>query len=204
MNNPKEIIIKYLDRQLSDSERREFEILLETDKELSVEFENYKKVNQLFSDTHNPVLNNDYFNNIIPEFRKKLEKKDNTAFYRKYGMAFTALFLMLTSFFIGEKLFVNQNLVNENVQSIVEDFSEDELNQLADYFSSGNHGLISDSEGIGLLNETELSLETITSNISSEEKISIIAEYNLNEVYSYLDSDLLEAAYNEILSKRIF
>lgn len=204
MNDYKKIIVKYLDMQLSDSERKEFENSLETDKKLRAEFENFKKVTRLFSDKHDPELNNDYFNGVVPEFRKRYGDKEKTVFYRKYGMAFTALFLMLTSFFIAEKLFINQTPVNENVQIIIEDFSDDEFNRLADYFSDGNRGLISDSEGIILLSDTGLSLEAIAEDISPEEKISIISEYYLNDVYSSIDSDLLEAAYNEILSKRIF
>lgn len=199
MSNYEELIIKYLDRQLSEKERTEFENLLLTNSELRIEFENYRKVNELFSNDYKPELANNYFNNIIREFRQKIETKNKPVIYRKYGMAFTTVFLAVTLFFIADKLFVNQN-----VQSVVGDFSDEELKELADFYSNENYSLLSGNEDMILLSSTDLNMETIVENSTSEEKISMISEFDLDEIYSSVDDDVLETAYNEILTKRIF
>ncbi len=204
MDNYEKLIIRYLDRQLSEEEKLDFENLLLTNSILRAEFEKYKKVNELFSPEPNPELNSDYFSRIVPEFRQRLEKKRSPVLYRNYGMVFTTLFLIVTSFFIADKLLINRDINNSSIQAIVEGFTEKELNNFTDYYSSENYSLILDNDEIMLLADTDVNMESILTNSTSEEKISIISEFELGFDYSSIDEDRLEFAYNEIISKRIF
>lgn len=204
MDNYEKLIIRYLDRQLSEEEKLDFENLLLTNSILRAEFEKYKKVNELFSPEPNPQLNSDYFSRIVPEFRQRLEKKRSPVLYRNYGMVFTTLFLIVTSFFIADKLLINRDINNSSIQAIVEGFTEKELDNFTDYYSSENYSLILDNDEIMLLADTDVNMESILTNSTSEEKISIISEFELGLDYSSIDEDRLEFAYNEIISKRIF
>ncbi|MFC2102967.1 hypothetical protein ACFLSS_00895 [Bacteroidota bacterium] len=204
MINYEDTFIRYLDDQLSEDEKRKFENLIETDEKLFAEFQKFKQVNDLFSENATPAMNNDYFNGVIPEFRRSIEKKKSPAYYRKYEMVFTSLFLIITSFFIAEKLFTTNSLKIENIQTIVNEFSEEEWDETANYYFDKKRVVGSDSESLTLLADTNMSLQEISGDISPEEKISIISEYNLTDIYSAMESDLLETAYNEILDKRFF
>ena len=203
MSNREETFVKYLDGQLNEEERRRFENLLEIDQEVFSEFREFKKVNDLFSGDVNPELKNDYFTQIIPEFRKKLEKKNSPAFYRKYEIAFTTLFLVVTSFFIAEKLFVNSE-PSLNVNSIVSEFTEDEINEVADYYLDEKRTILSDSDALALLDNSNYNLEDIAADFTSDDKISIISVYDLTDDYSSVNSELIDAAYDKILEKRFF
>jgi len=203
MSNHEETFVKYLDGQLDDEERKRFENLLEIDQEVFSEFEEFKRVKDLFSDDLSPSLENDYLNQIIPEFRKKLEKKNNPAFYRKYELAFTTFFLVVTLYFITEKLFINNDPAF-TVSSVVSEFTEEELNEVADYYLDGDWTIVSDNDALALLDNSNLNLEDIAADFSSEDKISIISVYDLSEDYFSVDSELLNAAYDKILEKRFF
>lgn len=204
MDNYEKLIIRYLDRQLSEEEKLDFENSLLTNSHLRAEFEKYKKVNGMFSSEVNPELDNDYFSRIVPEFRQRLEKKSSPVLYRNYGMVFTTVFLIVTSFFIADKLLINRDINNSSIQAIVEGFTEEELDNFTDYYSSENYSLISDNDEIMLLADTDVNMESILTNSTSEQKISIISEFELGLDYSSIDEDRLEFAYNEIISKRIF
>ena len=83
MNNYEEIFIRYIDEQLSVDERREFEKSLKSDDKLRADFESYEKVRDLFTDDISSALQNDYFNGVMPEFRKRLGNGDNPVFYQR-------------------------------------------------------------------------------------------------------------------------
>lgn len=203
MSNHEELFIRYLDEQLSDEERNKFENMLENDQELNSSFAEFKKVRDLFSSSANPELNNDYFKQVIPEFRKNLNEGKSPIFYRRYQLAFTTLILVITSFFIADKLFINNNQP-VTIESVVIDLTEDELNEIADYYFNDNLTGISNSDAVALLDNNNLNLEEITSDFSSAEKMSIMSAYSINEDFSFVSSDLLNAAYDIILEKRFF
>ena len=65
MNKYDDMIINYFDEQLSVEERKEFERELEINTELKNAFENYRKVNELFSTDEELFASKDYFIGII-------------------------------------------------------------------------------------------------------------------------------------------
>jgi hypothetical protein len=204
MNKYDDIIIKYFDEQLSVNEIKEFESELETNTELKNTFENYRKVNEQFSTKDELLANQDYFNGIIPRFRQKLDKGTYDFPIRKIGFAFATILLIISSYLLLQNYFFNQGKTNYSIQSITNNLSEEEINELADYISDDFWNPISGEEKLILLEETDLSLEGLIASVSVEEGVMILSDYQINDIYSLADEEELEIAYNEILTKRIF
>ena len=204
MNKYDDIIIKYFDEQLSVNEIKEFESELETNTELKNTFENYRKVNEQFSTKDELLANQDYFNGIIPRFRQKLDKGTYDFPIRKIGFTFVTILLIISSYLIFQNYIFNQGVTNYSIQSITDNLSEEEMNELADYISDDYWNSISREEKLLMLEERDFSLEGVIANLTEEEGMMILSDYQINDIYSFADEKELEQAYNEILTKRIF
>ena len=204
MNKYDDIIIKYFDEQLSVDEQKEFERELEANTKLKNAFENYRKVNELFSTKDEQLADQDYFNTIIPRFRQNLDQESYVFPIRKIGFTFATILLIISSYVLFQNYFFNQSVTNYSVESITDNLSEEEINELADYISDDYWNPISDEEKLLLLEETDLNLEGLIADVSVEEGVMILSDYQINDLYSLADEEELEIAYNEILSKQIF
>lgn len=203
MKNYDEIVIRYLDKQLSESELKEFERELKNNKDLKRALESYRELSQLFSEDKKPNVRQSYFNEIVPKFRQRIEKKSSTFPSRKIGFAFVIILLMITSYILFNVDVPNPKLEDVTLQSITENISEDELGELADYVSDDSWKLLSDNYDYELLKEDDLILERIVENISDADRLTLLNEYQINNFYSFIDDDEIENAYNELLTKRI-
>ncbi len=204
MNKYDKIIVKYFDEQLSVDERKEFERELEINTELKNAFENYRKVNELFSTENDLLVNQDYFNGIIPRFRQNLEKETYISPFGKIGFAFATILVIISSYLLVQNFFFNQSLTNDSIQSITHNLSDEEMNELADYISDDYWNPIPGEENHLILEETDFNMEEIVSNVSVDEGVMILSDYQIDDIYSLADEKELELAYNEILSKRIY
>jgi len=204
MNKYDKIIVKFFDEQLSVDERKEFERELETNTELKNAFENYRKVNELFSTESDLIVNQDYFNGIVPRFRQNLEKETYISPFGKIGFAFTTILVIISSYLLVQNFFFNQSLTDNSIQSITHNLSDEEMNELADYISDDYWNPISDQEKIQMFEEADFNMEEIVSNVSVEEGVMILSDYQIDDIYSLADEKELELAYNEILTKRIY
>ena len=204
MNKYDDIIIKYFDGQLSVDERKEFEGELEKNTEFKNAFENYRKIHEQFSTKDEQLADQDYFNGIVPRFRQKLDKGSYVLPIRKIGFSFATILLIISTYLLFQNYFFNQSATNYSVESITENLSEEEINELADYISDDYWNTISNEEKLLILEEIELNLEGLIASVSVEEGVMILSDYQINDIYSLADEEELEIAYNEILTKQIF
>jgi len=204
MNKYDEIIIKYFDEQLSVDEKKEIERELEINTELKDAFENYRKVNERFSTADLLLTNQDYLNDIIPRFRQKLDKGSYVSPVRKIAFTFATILLIISSYLLFQNYFFNQSATNYSIQSITDNLSEEEMNELADYISDDLWNPIFGKEKFLILEETDFNLEGVVANVSVEEGVMILSDYQINDLYSLADEEELEIIYNEILTKRIY
>ena len=204
MNKYDDMIIKYFDDQLSVDERKEFERELETNTELKDAFENYRKVNELFSTKEELMVSKDYFNDIVPRFRQMLDKEAYVFPIRKIAFTFATILLIISSYLLFQNYFFNQSVTNYSIQSITDNLSEEEMNELADYISDDYWNSVSREEKFLMLEERDFSLEGVIANLTEEESMMILSDYQINDIYAFADEKELEQAYNEILTKRIF
>jgi hypothetical protein len=204
MNKYEDIIIKYFDGQLSVNEIKEFKGELETNTELKNAIENYRKVNEFFSTKDEQLADQDYFNTIIPRFRQKLDKESYDFPIRKIGFSLATILLIISSYLLFQIYFFNQSVTNYSVESITNNLSEEEMNELVDYISDDNWNPLSGEEKLLMLEETDISLDGVIADVSVEEGVMILSDYQINDLYSLADEKDLEIAYNEILTKRFF
>ena len=204
MNKYDDMIIKYFDDQLSVDERKEFERELDINTELKDAFENYRKVNELFSTKEELMVSKDYFNDIVPRFRQMLDKEAYVFPIRKIAFTFATILLIISSYLLFQNYFFNQSVTNYSIQSITDNLSEEEMNELADYISDDYWNSISREEKLLMLEERDFSLEGVIANLTEEEGMMILSDYQINDIYAFADEKELEQAYNEILTMRIF
>ena len=167
-------------------------------------FKNYRKANEIFSTKGEQHADQDYFNEIIPRFRQKLNKGSYVLPIRKIGFSFATILLIISSYLLIQNFFFNESATNYSVESITDNLSEEEINELADYISDDYWNTISDEEKLILLEETDISLDGLIASVSVEEGVMILSDYQINDIYSLADEEELEIAYNEILAKQIF
>ena len=204
MNKYDKQIIKYFDEQLSVDDRKEFEHELDTNAELKNAFESYRKINELLSTDEELLASKDYFNGIVPRFRQKLDKDSYIPQIRKIGFAFATVLLILSSYLLFQNYFFNQSVTNYSIQSITNNLSEGDMNELADYISDDYWNPISGEDKLQILEEADISLDGVIANISVDEGMMILSDYQINDIYLLADDKELELAYNEILTKRFF
>jgi len=204
MNKYDELIIKYFDGQLSADDRQKFERELEINKELNDAFENYRVVQDIFSTKEVLPSNQDYFSGIVSRFKQKLDKKASFSPVRKIGFSFATILLIISSYLLFQYYFFNQSATDYTINSITNNLSDEEMNELANYISDDYWNLSSSKEKLQLWDEADFSIDGIIADVSVEEGVMILSDYQINDIYSFADEEQLEIAYNEILTKRIF
>lgn len=204
MKNYNQLIVDYLDDQLSEKERITFEKELQNNDALQKEFLEFKKVREVFSAKNITSPDHEYFNTVVPRFRQSLEKNTRSHVIKKVGYVFTFLIITLAAYLVFQYYFFNQVTISDPSQLLTDDLSQDEINYLADYVSDDSQELLSEGEKYHVLDDIDYNLEDIAANFSSEEKLLIINDYKINDLYSVIDDKEGEYAYNELISKRIF
>ena len=204
MKSYDEIIVKYFDNQLSSDERSAFEKELEVNSDLQSSFDEYKKVNDTFSKSDKVLVSQEYFNTIVPRFRQSLDKSVKVFPVRKVSFAVAAVIVILFSYLIFQNYIFNTGEESNSMQVFTQNLTSDEIDELADYISDDSQALLNNGEKYQVLDNIDFSLEGIAANVSSEEKLQILADYSINDIYNLVSDEEFENAYNEILSKRIF
>lgn len=122
----------YLSGKMTSEEKINFETNLLRSPELSNDFNKYKKLKEMISETRSINLSESYSSGILPRFRNKMEARNKSKPYQKVGAFITAA----TSLVIGFTLTINL-FINENGQ---------DLNDLAEIIESEKDSLISSFE----------------------------------------------------------
>ena len=204
MNKYDELIIKYFDGQLSVSDRKKFENDLEINVELKAAFEKYRHVNDLFTNIDEQLLNQEYFSGIVPRFRQTLDKKIKVSPIRRISFTFATILLIISSYLLVDNYLLKNSVPDYSIESITDNLSTDEMNELANYISDDYWNFISSDEKLKLLEETDYSMDDVIADLSVEESLMILSDCQINDLYSLADEEELETAYKEILNKRIY
>ncbi len=129
-------ICLYLEGELTPEERIVFEDELKNSHELQKELKLYKNFISSVEETKNLPIDSNYFDNIIPEFRRRLISSKQRKYYSKLAYAFPVLvILFLVAFFIindqNQIVFNRANLtannINDNGTYELRNLSVDEL-----------------------------------------------------------------------------
>ena len=195
-------IILYLDNQMNDEERRIFEIELSKSTELSKQLESYKNFMHSMKIDENDFRDQEYFVNLIPKFRKNLSA-DKRSFKIKTAYALSAVASVVAIVLLIFNPFKTSE--NNSVEKLISTFNESEAVDILNYYSDDLSNIkteqlngTSDSLFTGLI-YSELNLqETDLGHLISADEISI------ETIYSEIQSEEADLIYNEILKKKYF
>lgn len=195
-------IILYLDNQLSEDERRIFEIELGKSSELSKKVELYQNMMKGLKVDEQNLADEEYFVNLIPKFRKNLPE-GKKLFINRNAYALTAAAVVIALIFILFNPFKTSE--NNSVDGLISTFNEQEAAEVLDYYSNNLTAM-----NVDQLNGSSDSLfvELISSELdfqaSDLKKIARSDINYLNDIYSELQSEEVDVIYNEILKTKFF
>lgn len=195
-------IILYLDNQMSDEEKKSFENELSKSNELSIQLKNYRSVLNGLKVDEPKFSNEDYFADIIPNFRRKqsIEKKTTQV---KTAYALTLALSVLTIMFIVFDPF--KRTENGSIEKIISTVNENEALDIYDYYS----GIIPNvnSEQLNGVSDSLFS-ELISTEFDIQEgdlrSLVSLGRITTENLFSEIQSEEAELIYNEILKKKYF
>ena len=202
MKRDKKIFL-YLDGELTPEEKEAFEKELENSPELQEELKLFRNFISSVEETKDIHSSNNYFDNIIPEFRNKLENNKSRKYYPKIAYAFPILVVLFLVFFflfnvqnkktVSNKKIIAANNTNGNGLFEMMDYSVDEL---IPSDLSTNDSTKYNSE-IDNMIEKEL-------NISSDSTKFLIADKMLdyNSIIDNMSAKDADIVYDNILNKK--
>lgn len=199
-------IYKYIDGQMSDREKSEFEKLLQTDLKLKADFEQASKKLGAFSDSaKNIQADETYFNNVTVNFRTKLESKKTPRLLLlpKYSFALPVaiLMVMMSVLFLNTPTHNNMNLTQ--IINEYDDSSKSELiNEYAENTEVVEEAIETTDSQVGELIQTTIATElsTDTEAVSKDMQLSYS---DLNQVIDNLSEKEQNDIYNEMINKKI-
>lgn len=189
-------ILKYLSDMMDDREKREFENKLNTSAELKKQLDEAEQMLNNLSAVNDTAVNEQYFTNLLPRARMKMEKKKKIGIVKKISFAVPVLAsaVMLFFLFSPEKVRVIEDQPQVLVNNVLENVSDKEIaEQVVNdvYFESS----MMYGESSELLSETELP-ENIT--VSKDKLFSVVdlAYTDYTTLQNLSDED-----FNEIYQK---
>jgi hypothetical protein len=198
-------VILYIDGEMTPEEKISFETELKNSPVLQKELNLYKNFFASIEETKNVSHSNSYFDNIVPEFRQRLENNKQRKFYPGAAYVFPAISVIFLLFFFllgyqNQKPFVTLQNTTANIDTSIiikdidlMDFSIDEL--ISSNLISNNNEKYSSE--LNNLIEKEL-------NISSDNTKFLVADKVLdyNSIIDNISETDAELVYNNILNKK--
>lgn len=200
MKNNDEKFSSYFLNEMDDNERLKFEEELKTSIELRNEYENYKKLFDVIQITKSIKLSDEYSQNIIPVFRKKLERKQKFSAMIKFGYVFAVLLAFVVGYSVMDFMIKTNK---ENPVSFTS-ITPEEASSFADEMNINFENDYDEqaSASIDSLYTTAVN-ENVKSSIDSKRIQSISKDISIGELDKYLSEDDVNLIFAELSDKEI-
>ncbi len=198
-------IILYLDNQMSDEEKLDFENELKDSVTLQEELEYYKKFLNEISELKNISVEEDYFSQMIPTLRGRIDERKRLKIIPRLAFAVTTIAAVIVVFFF--------TFTNKSVKKVAAPAKIETTRNSSNYFASI---LRNDSNQLNL---GDLSNEEITKydsvfnamisnalSLSPQSFNYLSADNNtdLNNMLQGINQKEANEIYNQLLHKKIF
>jgi len=206
MKSNKEKILNYLSDQMSEEEKHKFESELNSSSELKREFNDAKEKLDKLSFNDDVSLEEDYFVNLLPKTRAKLEKND-VPFYKKkivFAVPVLAAIIIALIFIVNgtntstKKHFITFNDL-ENILYTNDNLNEKLAAQLWEEKLDGYYEIP--------LSEIDkyytLSIEDLVNDRSIEYLNNDFPDLNSYDLYNKLEEKDKEKFYKSLMNKKI-
>jgi uncharacterized protein (DUF2164 family) len=198
--NKEELIVKYLDDQLSSKEKRNFEIELNNSEELQKVFQRYKDLKFKIDELKQIDQKELYFNSILPSFHQKLEKQQKRTVYKNLGYAFSLLFMFAVSFIVFN-LFYAENKNPTDLIQFAKSLTEDEKIEL---LSTLNGDFTTEYFTEQFSEYYNQNIENTLSVIEDKNQLAVLYNIEIENPSDYLSEQEFEKIYNEIINMNFF
>ncbi len=198
-------ILLYLDGQLSEKEKIDFENELKNSPGLLAECENLKnKFSFLKNLNDNIELDDSYFVNLVPKVRQGVEKKNKRNFIPAFAASTVSVILIavVLIFSLNKKENINMN----SLQQLTQNMSNNELEETLNLLNPGiidNSTIIQQSSKSDSLIDQAL-VNELTPSINSRENFLTYDDSDLNSYINDLNVREADQIYNEIMNKKYF
>lgn len=188
----------YLIGKMSESEKNEFENSLIASSELQNNFDNYKKLKELITNTRSIKLSEEYSSVILPRFRNELQENKKNKIYYNLGAITAAFASVIIGFVLTVNLFIKTDpdkpsdlitIIENDRDSIINSFDiSDKLISKADSESfqiidSVYNDLL--SQNINVESETD-DFDAFAFDIENADLEQFISEEEIDQIYAQL------------------
>lgn len=188
----------YLIGKMSENERNEFENSLIASSELQNNFDNYKKLKELITNTRSIKLSEEYSSGILPRFRNELQENKKNKLYYNLGAITAAFASVIIGFVLTVNLFIKTDsdkpsdlitIIENDRDSIINSFDiSDKLISKADSESfqiidSVYNDLL--SQNINVESETD-DFDAFAFDIENADLEQFISEEEIDQIYAQL------------------
>jgi len=188
----------YLIGKMSESEKNEFENSLIASSELQNNFDNYKKLKELITNTRSIKLSEEYSSGILPRFRNELQENKKNKLYYNLGAITAAFASVIIGFVLTVNLFIKTDpdkpsdlitIIENDRDSIINSFDiSDKLISKADSESfqiidSVYNDLL--SQNINVESETD-DFDAFAFDIENADLEQFISEEEIDQIYAQL------------------
>lgn len=189
-----EKIIKYLDNQLPNEERINFEKELASSEELQEEFQKYLTIKEDINDLKSAKLNPDYVDSILPHLHNRIHSGKRESIRNSLAFAFGVMLMFIIGIAVLRIFFNNQKNPND-LEVFTESLNENQKVELLENLNGGEelYKLIPENELTGLF-EKDLQINN---------EVAEAYDINYHEMLDGLSRDEAEKIYNEILNRNI-
>lgn len=193
------MIIKYLDDQLSEEEKHNFERQLSDSAELQSEFKKYADINAQIDELKEIESNKLYFNSVLPRFHRKQKDQSAVFSFKNVGYVFSLVIMLIVSYNVFNILY--QGNESANIIKFTESLTTDEKIDLLSTLNGETtteylNKLYSDFYGNNI--------ETGFTDISDKNQIAVSYNLDVNNIEEIVTDEEFENIYNELLSKNFF
>jgi len=197
--NKEEMIIKYLDNQLSAGEKLNFERQLSESAELQSELRKYADIHSLIDELKEIESNQLYFNSVLPRFQRKQKAQSTVFTFKNVGYVFSLVIMFIVSFTVFNLIY--QGNESANLIKFAESLTTDEKIELLSTLNGVTtteylNKLYSDFYGSNI--------ETGLADISDKNQIAVSYNLDINNIEEIVTDEEFENIYNELLSKSFF
>lgn len=197
MNSKNDLILRYIDGNLDGEEKIRFEAELRISPSLQKEISNYLNVCNEFSGYKEIPADDDYFRNMVPQFRSKIPGKLKR--FPLYSVAFVSVVSMIVVMFMF--LLLNKT---EHIPNISNNLDDHELTELWDKFSSDV--LPSEYSADITIDSTINALYLNELNITPETESYYFADRrsDVTTIVKDINDEEADNIYKEIINKKYF
>jgi hypothetical protein len=197
--NKEDLIIKYLDNQLTTEDQKNFEKQLSESADLQKEFQKYADVNSKISDLKRIESNQHYFNSVLLRFRQKQQNR-STVFERKnFGYAFSIVVMFIISFMVFNLTYTSNE--PERLIKFTESLTEDEKIEL---LSTLNDEIPKEYLNKVYTDYYQTNIETELTEVEDKNQIADAFNLEIYDIEEIVTEEEFENIYSELISMNFF